>query len=283
MSASAAHHGNPSPLPPRYEIRQLTSADCTFANAILLHTNMFYSPMWTPIYHGDVAHFWRLLSLGDYLVQHQVDSGLSYGVFDTHYQYKRKESEATGGALYWDHTTVDGVDGQTLLAQMDFPLVSIALSYDQAKPLDMAQMGPLIEGLPAFGHVYHALAAGDKRAPADWSATAPGQVLMRNGTSTRADYEGAGVMKGMAHWLMREAKLKGFRGIQIECVPPSSHSRLDAPATAFHCGAHLVGEHRRVRDGGTGRRQSEPFLTRQSGVHESVCDAVVAEAVSCYS
>ena len=213
-SASAAHPANPSPFSSRYEIRQLTPADVDAAQAVISHSNAFYSPIWSVVY--DPYETAMKLFQAKYLIQYQIESGLSYGVFDTQYQYKRPESAATNGKVYWD---VNGpaTDAATLLEQMDFPLVSIALSYDQFHPLDMAQMAPLITALPLFGTVYGTLAAADNREPTDWHATAAGQVLMRNGTSTRADYEGQGIMKKMAHWLMREAKLKGYRNIQIEC------------------------------------------------------------------
>jgi hypothetical protein len=161
----------------------------------------------------------------DYIVRHQILSGLSYGVFDLSYTYKTREAEACGGKLFWDATepsieTTQGraAEGQRMLSQMDFPLVSIALAYDGIEPFDPEEMAPLFEGLPEFVILYGILEARDPRPPESWKPTAPGQVLMRNATSTRADYEGEGIMAGMARWLMREAALMGFRGVQIECM-----------------------------------------------------------------
>ena len=54
----------------------------------------------TPIYQRDMAVFWSMLDGADYLMQHQIESGLSYGVFDTEYQYKRTESKETAGRVY---------------------------------------------------------------------------------------------------------------------------------------------------------------------------------------
>lgn len=99
---------------------------------------------------------------------------------------------------------------------MDFPLVSVALSYDGINPLDEGRMKPLIEVLPLFATAVVALEAGDKREPASWKAKGPGEVLLRNGTSTRHDYEGLGVMKALAHFVMRDAAAKGFKAVQIE-------------------------------------------------------------------
>jgi hypothetical protein len=164
----------------------------------------------------------------EYLVEHQVNSGLSYGVFDTEYEFKTKEAEEVGGKLFWDvdepeeasveQTQGRKAEGMRLLRQMDFPLVSIALSYDDFNGLDPARMGPLFESLPEFGLLFGTLEKRDPRDPSKWKATAPGQVLKRNATSTRHDYEGEKIASGAARWLRREAKLMGFRGIQIECI-----------------------------------------------------------------
>ena len=117
---------------------------------------------------------------------------------------------------------------------MDFPLVSIAMSYDGANPLDMAKLIPLIEQLPLFATVYHVLEELDSRDPKTWKAKGPNEVLMRNGTSTRADYEGHGLMREMAHWLIRETAAKGFRGIQIECAHDAVHKTwMNPPAGSF--------------------------------------------------
>ena len=227
---SAAHSANPSPLPARYEIVKLSMADFDFCKAIWCHTEILNMPMCVAIYNKDMGVFWRTMDTIDHLIQHQLESGLSYGVIDTQYVYKRKESETSGGRLYWDDRTAL-VDDRALLDVMDFPLVSIAVSYDQANPLDPAKMGPLIGALPVFGDAYRVLGARDKRKESDRLASAPGQVLQRNGSCTLATYEGQGLMKGLAHWLMREAKLKGFKGIQIECAHAAvTHVWMHPPA-----------------------------------------------------
>jgi hypothetical protein len=76
----------------------------------------------------------------------------------------------------------------------------------------------LIELLPLFGTLYQALESLDKRDPSSWKAKGPREVLMRNGTSTRADYERRGLTRKLANWLMREAAIQGYKGIQIECA-----------------------------------------------------------------
>jgi len=194
--------------------------------AIMCHSNGFHSPVWPLLYPDDIGNrTLELFDVGEYLVQHQIDSGMSFGVFDTEYEYKTEEARKAGGKLFWDRSEPNvfeekglEAEGQRLLKQMDFPLVSIALSYDAANPLDMEKLGPMLATLPHFGLTYHILATEDKRDSASWQPTGPGQVLSRNGTSTRHDYEGEGIMGGLARWLMREAEMKGYRGMQIECL-----------------------------------------------------------------
>jgi hypothetical protein len=231
---------NPSSLKPRYEIRNLGPEYSEWASAIVAHSNAFYSPVWPVLYPENMGETNHVVARElKYLVEHQINSGLSFGVFDTEYKFKHPSSAAPGGKLYWDPSEpsvqdIEGLEGeaQRLLAQMDFPLVSVALSYDSFNALDMKKMEPLIAALPHFGLVFHALAEGDTRDPKSWQAQGPGEVLFRNATSTRHDYEGEGIMSGMARWLMREAAAKGFRGIQIECLnDPVTHvwSTAEAP------------------------------------------------------
>ncbi|KAF2853759.1 hypothetical protein T440DRAFT_443511 [Plenodomus tracheiphilus IPT5] len=217
---------NPSSLKPRYEIRQLLPEHVPWACAILAHSHMYHNPVWAALYPKNTsARLHNIFVASEYLVTHQINSGLSFGVFDTKYAYRTSYAQECSGKLYWnrnepniEETKGYKAEGERLLQQMDFPLVSIALSYDQHDPLDFDQMGPLLAALPHFGTLYKILADSDPRDPESWKATAPGQVLMRNATSTRHDYEGQGVMGATARWLRREAKQRGFRGIQIECM-----------------------------------------------------------------
>ncbi|KAF3407711.1 hypothetical protein DPV78_000908 [Talaromyces pinophilus] len=203
----------------RYEIHKLTAKHLPWAKAIITHSNVFHSPLWPAIYSlNKTQRAYALFSACDYMMAHQIASGLSYGVFDTQYKFKRADSVATGGALYWDAEANPEATGEELLNQMDFPLVSIAMALDQFDPLDEARLGPLVETLPFYADLYHEFDRLDTRQAASWKATAPGQVMLRNGTSTRADYEGAGVMKELAHFLMRRAAEEGFRAISIECL-----------------------------------------------------------------
>ncbi|KAF2625804.1 hypothetical protein BU25DRAFT_111555 [Macroventuria anomochaeta] len=217
---------NPSSLKPRYEIRQLEPKHAKWVAAIVAHSNGFYSPVWPVLYpEKDGKDVIQLALDSDYLVMHQINSGLSFGVFDTEYVFKHDESKATEGKLYWDISEPSvkesqglEADAQRLLQQMDFPLVSVALSYDAFNTLDMSKMESLLAALPHFGLVYHILGERDPRDPESWKPKGPNEVLLRNATSTRRDYEGEGTMAGLARWLMREADARGFRGIQIEAL-----------------------------------------------------------------
>lgn len=203
-------------LPDRFEIRRLSAEHVEWAASIVSHSNVFRSPVWSVCYpNGKSARAVDCLHTADYLCRHQVNSGMSFGVFDKHYKFKRPESAATGGKLYWDSEGAGATEDQ-LIEQMDFPLVSVAMSYDLFEPFDMSRIAPLIATLPLFGTAVHILEERDPRDPASWAATSPRQVLMRNATSTRKDYEGMGVMKALAHFLMREAKLSGYRQISID-------------------------------------------------------------------
>ena len=205
-------------LPSRYEIRVLEPKHIEWAIAIVMHSNIFHSPVW-PVLYPDrkTKRAYDGFKHANYLVKHQIDSGYSLGVFDKEYRFRRQESAATDGAIYWD-TADEGVDGDKLLEQMDFPLVSVALAYDSFNSLDMDKMAGLMGVLPVFGTVYHVLEVNDKRDAKAWQANGPGEVLFRNATSTRREYEGKGIMKALAQYMMRKTAAEGFRGIQIECL-----------------------------------------------------------------
>lgn len=126
-----------SALPSRYEIRPLGPEHAQWASAIVAHSNIFHSAVFTLAYPDDkTARFNALMKGASYLLDHQINSGLSYGVFDTEFQYKRPESVAQGGKFYWDPED-NTITGEELIEAMDFPLVSVALSYDGLDPLDM--------------------------------------------------------------------------------------------------------------------------------------------------
>ncbi|ETI24962.1 hypothetical protein G647_04332 [Cladophialophora carrionii CBS 160.54] len=229
---SAATPTNPTNLPARYEIRRLTEEHLPFAWAIVLHSNVFYSPVWPIVYpENKTARLYEAFPAGEYLIRHQIESGHSFGVFDLEYEFRRAESKPDG-KLYWDmHDTT--LDADQLLAQMDFPLVSVAMAYDGINPLDMGSVMPLIACLPLFGTFYHVLETLDPRPEASWKPTAEKQLLLRNATSTRRDAEGKGLMKALAQFLMRHAHEEGFKAIQIECFADAVTKVWSEPPPPF--------------------------------------------------
>ncbi|KAG6363924.1 hypothetical protein INS49_009027 [Diaporthe citri] len=231
-------------LPPRYEIRTLGPEHSDWANALVMHGNAFASPVWSRIYTEDkTALCYNLFRLGGHLIDHAISSGLSLGIFDKEYTFKRQDSASPGGKLHWDLDDRTA-DEHKLLEQMDFPLVSVAMAYDSHDVLDVARLSPLLEVMPLLGERSRILAERDKRDPASWEATGPGQVLFRNSTATRAGEEGKGFMGVLARHMMRKAAAEGFRGIQIQCLHDSVcrvWSRPPEPfrgevVARFHCG-----------------------------------------------
>lgn len=207
---------DPAALPSRYEIRTLGPEHAEWAKAIVTHSNAFGSPVWSVLWPGEqTARAYRVFAALDHMVDHQIASGLSLGLFDTAYPYKRPASAAAGGRLWWDTADL-GADGDALLAQMDFPLLSVALAYDGHFPFDMARIDPVAAVLPGYAESVHALEELDPRDPASWKPTGAGQVLMRNSTVTKLDERGQGLMAHLARHMMRRAAEQGFRGIQIE-------------------------------------------------------------------
>ena len=103
---------------------------------------------------------------------------------------------------------------------MDFPLVSIALSYDATDPPDEAKLQDYYDILSVardmFSHL-GSLIPPSARAGyggAGCGELRRGKVLMARSLATRGDYERHGIMKGMAWWLMREAKRWDYEVIE---------------------------------------------------------------------
>lgn len=221
----------PTDLTPRFEVRKLETKHLPSASAILCHTSHFHSPFWPIVYPDNKTKLCcDVYNAVEYLVRTAIDSGLSYGVFDKEWKYKHPDSAATDGAVYWDQTNPTAASEQ-LLEQIDSPLVSICLAYDGFYPLDLDKLKDFFGLLPLFPIMHEHLHKLDKRDPKSWEPTEPGQVIMRTGTSTRPDYEGLGLMKLMAHWEMKDAAAKGFRGINMESLHPAvDHVWMNPPA-----------------------------------------------------
>ncbi|KAI0418587.1 hypothetical protein F5X98DRAFT_373736 [Xylaria grammica] len=220
-------------LSSRYEIRPLKIEHLEWAKAVFAHSFVFGSPIWRNLYPSDkTARFYGLYQASDYLIKYQILSELSLGIFDTEYEFKNPESAASGGRLYFDFGD-PSIAEEELLRQMDTPLVSIACAFDAFYAMDNRRVAPVTGRLPASASFHAALAARDPRDPKAWLPTAPGQVLQRMGTATRADAEGGGFMKAMAHHMMRRAAEKGFRRIQIECFHDAVTAVWSNPPVPF--------------------------------------------------
>lgn len=225
---------NATNLPSRYEIRKLEPKHSQWASAIVCHSNLFHSTIFPRVYTEDkTLRFNNMMKAAPYLIDHQIDSGLSLGVFDLEYQYKKADSASSDGKFYWDPEN-NNATGEELLEAMDFPLVSVALSYDGVDPLDPALLGPMVASLPVFATVYHQLDQLDPRPSQSWKpAKGRGEILMRNATSTRREYEGQGLMSALARYLMRDAAAKGYKAINIECLSDAVTHVWSEPPSPF--------------------------------------------------
>ncbi|KAG8157712.1 hypothetical protein KVR01_012374 [Diaporthe batatas] len=225
---------NPTNLPPRYEIRKLEPEHAQWVGAIMCHSNVFHSTIFPNVYPEAMgARFNRMMQGAGYLVHHQISSGMSIGVFDKEYQYKKPESALTNGRFYWDPEHND-YTREELLEAMDFPLVSIALCYDGIDKLDNDRMEPLVATLPVFGTCYAELDRRDPRPLQSWRpAKRRGEILMRNATSTRYEYEGKGIMGALARHLMRDAAARGYKAVNIECFNDAVTHVWSEPPSPF--------------------------------------------------
>ncbi|KAI5868706.1 hypothetical protein GGS23DRAFT_546843 [Durotheca rogersii] len=207
-------------LVPGFEVRPLGPEHLDVVKALSNHSMMFESPIWSKIIplSEQTKHVYRLFEIMGPWAMHGLKSGHSYGLFDTNYVYKRPESAAApgGGKLYWDFDNLSATK-EELLQQLDSPLVSVALAYDGFDKFDHARLCPTENWFPGVTGIMKLLVERDTRDPASWEPTAHGQVMFRNSTQTRSDYQGHGLMKALSHFLMRQAKKEGFRAIKIEC------------------------------------------------------------------
>lgn len=220
-------------LPSRYEIRTLGPEHSDWARAIVMHSTFFASPVWPKIYSKDRTELcYRLFKATGYLIDHQVESGLSLGIFDKEYEFSSPEAAKCGGKLFWDLEDVTANEDK-LLEQMDFPLVSVALAYDSFYPLDPARVASVFAVLPPLGVRNRVLQERDLRDPKSWQATGPGQVIFRNGTATKANEGGRGFMRVLARYMMRKAAAEGFRGIQIVCLHDAVNRVWSRPPEPF--------------------------------------------------
>lgn len=190
-------------LPSRYEIRALEPKHLEWASAIIVHNNIFHSTIWSILYPEDkTRRAYSGLKETEYLVKFGIDSGHSLGVFDLEYQFKRPESAATAGGLYWN-TADETASAEALLDNMDFPLVSVAIGYDGFDAVDWEhkddRMDGLLKVLPLRRTMGLILNSRDKRQPASWKPTHRGEVLFSEGNQHAARLCGTGPDDRVGH------------------------------------------------------------------------------------
>jgi hypothetical protein len=207
---------NPAKVPEGFEIRKLEREHAPWVAAIVAHSNIWCSPIHAVTHPDNKAARSYLTKKGaEYIIYKAIETGLSFGMFDLNYKFRRPESAATGGKLYWDEANTDATS-EELLEQMDFPLASVALAYDGVDPFDLTKLGDLVAALPA---ILFGLGTMDRLDPRDKELRKPkvrGEVLFRCGTSTRRDYEGNGLAKSLAHHEMYHVATLGWKAIEIQ-------------------------------------------------------------------
>lgn len=204
-------------LSDRYYIGKIDASVAEWAKALMIYGFMLRTSIWTPILREPkTANALRALKLLSDYFEHAINSGLSYGVFDKEYQYHRSESGAEGGKLYWDELDPENPYlGMKMIEHMDFPLVSVAMSYDFFYQRKADFEPPIREILPLHLPMMALLAKGAP-GPSDprWPK-AGGEVVCRTGTVTKPGYERRGLMTALNRFVMMEMKSRGYRNLII--------------------------------------------------------------------
>jgi hypothetical protein len=96
---------NPSSLKPCYEIYRLSFEHAKWASAIIAHSMVFNLTMYASLYPTNMtnrAH--ELMGTANDIIMNQISGSLSFGAFDTGYEYKTEDAQKAGGMLYRDLT-----------------------------------------------------------------------------------------------------------------------------------------------------------------------------------
>ncbi len=214
-------HAEFSRLPEGYEIRQLTREHLKWVRAIVGHTMSFDSPIWrdAPYEGGPTQRAYDMYRAMKPSSKQCIDSGLSYGVF-----IKSWKGEAR---LRWNIKD-PSCTREELLKQMDFPLVSVAMSKD----FTAEKLGPRrkfkswAEIVPPHGTISRELKRRDEsKQNGDIKRQPPGagDVVRRSGTHTHGDYAGRGLARALAHFVMDRMAERGFSKILIHTGDPHVH------------------------------------------------------------
>lgn len=231
-------------LPARYEIRRITPDIADWVLALNWYTQVCGSSVLSAVHSGELARHtlnaFRQLQVSNRHADMPPSNGLSYMLIDKEYVFKRPESEAHGGGLYWDELDMDDaalnaddeVAKRTLRAGMDFPIVALSQWFDAGAKGDPAIWALRKRTVPMYCLTSDML---DDRERAPWPIrpTGPGQVLQDKGTSTLEGHEGQGLMKALTHFVMRESKARGFRWFEVTCLAPQVHHVFSQPPAPF--------------------------------------------------
>ncbi|KAK8055331.1 hypothetical protein PG993_000558 [Apiospora rasikravindrae] len=246
-------------LPPRYTIRPIDAGVIDWAKALAVQGFLLGPSIWEPLMAAPKTR--SALRAFDALhgyYMHAVNSGVSYGVFDSEYEFARAEStlsnepaaatttngegasqhESSGGAVYWHELDPDtepdfetGGGARRMIEGMDFPLVCVALSCDLAAkpPPDIVEslytFFPLQKGVSQYWR------DRDPRPKGTWEPQGPGEVAARMGCVTKPEYQGRGLMSALNHFVMLDLKARGFRAMNAGIGVPSVYrSWMNAPA-----------------------------------------------------
>ncbi|KAK7951206.1 uncharacterized protein PG986_006934 [Apiospora aurea] len=228
-------------LPPRYTIRPLDAGVIDWAKALAVQGFLLGPSIWQPLMAApktrsalrafDALH-------GYYL--HAVNSGVSYGVFDSEYEFARPEStsiastsngedasqhESSGGAIYWHELDPDaepdfetGGGARRMVEGMDFPLVCVALSCDlAAKPP------------PEICDALHASFPLQKGVSQFWRDRDPGPRA--RGSPRGPARSWPAWVSALNHFVMLDLKARGFRAMNAGIGVPSVYRNwMSAPA-----------------------------------------------------
>ena len=223
-------HGVDLPSP-RYEIRKIGPEVAEWCKALTIYGFLLRTSIWTPIIPEPkpATALKALENLSDYF-DHAINSGLSYGIFDTEYQYKRPQSVGTGGALYWAELDPQDSDlAEEMIEGMDFPLVSLALTYDFFYQRKADFEPPMLELIPLHPQVMMLLGQADPRPSESWLPHAAGEVVCRTGTVTKPGYERQGLMGALSKFVILQLKHFGFRGLIIGTAGSAVHRVYTEP------------------------------------------------------
>jgi hypothetical protein len=203
---------------------------------LLICDNIVLRPsIWEPLIpEPKTSNALRAFEALDGHFAHSINSGLSYAIFDSEYQFLRPESAASGGRLYWDELDPEarGFEAsgrQEMVARMDFPLVCIALSVDAFDRMPDGASEAFYDFMPMVRDLSNFLAGADGRPKGSWEPARTGEVLLRSGCVTKPGYERRGLMSALNRFVMLEARARAYRGIRVGVASPSVYRNWMKP------------------------------------------------------